>query len=295
MTTQYINQNHHSSSRDKGDKSREEKILKIAILLSLLVHLLFVVGIRIPLPSISDEPNEEKIRIVLNPIPEKKIEQVQEEQPNQNTKPNQIVATEEGRKEKPKDTRFLGEKDQTFDRQTVTKKIGSFKEAGQGVKEGVEQQKVAKENSQAKKQQKTETNRRQARESREQTKKFSFNDLAVGAKKVQPKALSKSQMANLGIKSGAAGKSGLSQNNDFVDDVPLGDMTNLNTVEYKYYGFNFRIRQKLEQYWGRELREQAELMWAKGRRIPGNQHRITSLEVYLDSNGNIVDIKVKGT
>ena len=29
----------------------------------------------------------------------------------------------------------------------------------------------------------------------------------------------------------------VNQNNDFIEDVPLGDLTNLNTVEFKYFGF----------------------------------------------------------
>ena len=64
-------------------------------------------------------------------------------------------------------------------------------------------------------------------------------------------------LASKGLRNGSRGKTGLAKNNDFVEDLPLGDMTNMNTIEYKYYGFYHRIRQKLEQYWGRNLREKA--------------------------------------
>ena len=49
----------------------------------------------------------------------------------------QIVANEaNGKNERPTDSRFLGEKDQTFERQTIARANGTFKEAGLGSLEG---------------------------------------------------------------------------------------------------------------------------------------------------------------
>jgi TonB family protein len=86
-----------------------------------------------------------------------------------------------------------------------------------------------------------------------------------------------------------------SSTNDYLRDVPLGDMTNLNTVEYKYYGFYHRIRQKLEQFWGRSLHEKANQMLRYGRRVPASEELITSLEITLDSKGDIIAIKIMGS
>ena len=72
-------------------------------------------------------------------------------------------------------------------------------------------------------------------------------------------------------------------------------MTRLNTVEFKYYGFYHRIRQKLEQYWGNSLRDKVNALMKSGRRIPANGERITSLTVILDSRGNIIKVQLKGT
>jgi protein TonB len=72
-------------------------------------------------------------------------------------------------------------------------------------------------------------------------------------------------------------------------------MTNLNTTEYKYYGFYHRIRQKLEQYWGNSIQEKAKKLYKVGRRLPASENMITAITVVLDDHGSIVDIKVDGT
>lgn len=87
----------------------------------------------------------------------------------------------------------------------------------------------------------------------------------------------------------------VSSTNDYVEKVPLGDLTNLNTVEYKYYGFYHRIRQKLEQFWGRSLYEKAEQMATAGRRVPASEELVTALRITLDDKGRIVAIEVLGS
>ena len=84
----------------------------------------------------------------------------------------------------------------------------------------------------------------------------------------------------------------VSSTNDYLKEVPLGDITNLNTVEYKYYGFYHRIRQKLEQFWGRSIQEKAGELVKEGRRVPASEELITSLQITLDHQGEIIAIKV---
>ena len=98
-----------------------------------------------------------------------------------------------------------------------------------------------------------------------------------------------------GIKNGDIHSIGLAQNNDFIEDVPLGDSTNLNTVEFKYYGFYHRIRLKLEQYWGNSLKQKTEAIYKAGRRPPASTNYITSLSIILDAKGNIVKVNVSTT
>lgn len=87
----------------------------------------------------------------------------------------------------------------------------------------------------------------------------------------------------------------VSSTNDHLIDIPLGDVTNLNTVEYKYYGFYHRIRQKLEQFWGRSLEEKSRQLAKAGRQVASSEEHVTALQITLDDEGEILAIKVLGT
>lgn len=232
------------------------------------------------------KPKEERIKIVLRDDGPK-------------SKPKQIVTSEQSKNKKrdPK-AKFLSKQDQTFDKQMTARTTGSFKAAGKGTKNG--QKKAAKQQQKQAPQIATMAVKKpkESKRGRKTKKKISFADLAVGQKVVKAKPQKKraaASLSSLGLKNGDIKKSGLSANNDFVEDVPLGDMTRLNTVEYKYYGFYHRIKQKLEQYWGNSIQKKALALWKSGRRMPAAENRITSLEITIDTKGNIVKINIKGS
>lgn len=209
-------------------------------------------------------------------------------------KPKQIVNnTNEGLEVKPEDTKFLSEKNQLFKEQMVAKTIGSFQEAGKGVEDGQEVEQAQAKASQASTQaeQVKEQDKRQA-----QRKAVSLADLAVEAKElVTLDEQFDSPFKALGVEDAAPGASGLAKNNDFIEDLPLGDVTQLNTQEYMYYGFYHRIRQRLEQHWGNTLQEKADYLFRRGGRMPANENMITALVVTMDQAGQIIDVKVKST
>lgn len=190
------------------------------------------------------------------------------------SKRRQIVETEnKGRKKIDDKSKFLSKDNQFFDRQSIAKNNGTFKEAGIGVKDG------SKINSQA----------------APQPKKVSLKDLALGKTMTLPKRMPKKRkiaMAQKGLKNGSKNKKGLSQTMDFVEDVPLGDFTYLNSVRYKYYGFFHRIKKKIEQFWGSSIQEVATQMFKKGRRLPASTSFITSLQITMDAKGKIIKIDV---
>ena len=169
---------------------------------------------------------------------------------------------------KPKDSAYLSDKDRQFDRQTVAKKIDKFHDAGKGTSDsGV-----------------------------------SLSDLSTLEKDHHPfkegalaYAKAKKSQSLAGVSHGDAKKRGVSSTNDYVENVPLGDLTNLNTTEYKYYGYYFRIRQKLEQFWGRSIQSKAQAIMKEGRRIASDENLITALEVTMDQEGTIKAISIKGT
>ncbi len=102
----------------------------------------------------------------------------------------------------------------------------------------------------------------------------------------------------------AAAKNGKKQNtggrvvsstNDYLEEIPLGDTTHLNTVEYKFYGYYHRIKQKLEGFWGRSVQEKAELLAGQGRMIASDENHVTALRIVMDPAGEIVDVVILGS
>jgi protein TonB len=197
-----------------------------------------------------------------------------EKQQSMPTKSKQIVETQlDGAEIKPNDSRFLGEKNQSFDRQTMAKKIDTFKEAGAGKTTKVA---GAKKSAPIK----------DVIGTKMTNKKITLSDLSVGEEL---------DIADSGVLNGKEGVKGVAQSNDYVEDVPLGEQTHLNTTEFKYYGFYHRIKQKLEQHWGASLQEKMERIYKSGRQIASVDNRITSLVVMLDDKGNIVEVQISST
>jgi TonB family protein len=195
-------------------------------------------------------------------------------------KPKQVVETSENRnKVKPRDAKFLGKTNTNFERQTKAAKVGSFKRAGVGTKNGF---KETASKQKAKKMNKTK-------------KKVRFSDLAMTDSFAPKKEYQASTGARLGLSNGDVKSKGLSQSSDYVKDIPLGDFTKLNTQEFEFYGFYHRIRQKLEQFWGRNLQSQADKIFKSGRSIASDKNHVTSLIISLDKSGDIIGVNIKST
>lgn len=197
--------------------------------------------------------------------------------------PSQIVQTVSSNKIKPKDTKFLSKADNKFTRQTKNRNIGAFASAKKGVRNATK----AKE-QQLKKSVKAKS-----------AKTLKFSDLAIKREEKvtlkKNKKITKTQNSKLGLKNGKANGKALGSSSDFLEDIPLGDFTQLNTQEFEFYGFYNRIRQKLEQHWGNNLQEEAEKIFKQGRSIASDNNLITSLTIKLNSKGRIVDIKMNST
>lgn len=92
---------------------------------------------------------------------------------------------------------------------------------------------------------------------------ISLSDIGANAKGYNPFKVAANDDEPV-QKSGDGQPRGVTSTNDYIEDVPLGDVTNLNTVEFKYYGFYHRIRQELEQFWGRSIQEKASAIFRDG-------------------------------
>src|SRR5690606_32926248 len=106
----------------------------------------------------------------------------------------------------PKAKAFLSDKNRAFDRQTRARRVDKFS-AGGG--DGMH-----------------------------------LSDLAAFSKNFDPLKKAAREI-NQSHKNKTGSSKKVSSTNDHIEGVPLGDLTYLNTVEYKYYGFYHRIKQKL--------------------------------------------------
>ncbi|MBT5095162.1 MAG: hypothetical protein HOM21_12995, partial [Halobacteriovoraceae bacterium] len=274
-----------NNDRKKSFYKKMTSGVGLALLLSVFFHGFFLAYqvADIDLDKVVKDKRVKQVKLVLKELLKRELNK------NKSKIKKQIVASEKkDRVDKPKDSRFLSDANRTVDRQTVTKKIGSFKKAGKGKRKGIHKKMPSKNPGHAKTKKKKESKLAKKRKITRK-KKISLADLAIGDKVPKKKTKSHRNLAALGLNNGDLGTTGLSQNNDFVDDVPLGDMTALNTVEYKYYGFYHRIKQKLEQHWGNSLRKKATALYKSGRRMPAAENRITSLAITIDMGGNIVE------
>lgn len=192
----------------------------------------------------------------------------------------QIVQSEDSDSSEKKKDAFLSDKDRSFDRQTVARNVDLFKRAALG--DATVTQKAQKKESEAKK--------------KDQIKDLKLSDIGMAAGDPMPQKVTRSPASesHKGMKSGDPLADGLSSTNDYVEEVTLGDFTHLNTVEYKFYGFFHRIRQKLEQFWGRSIQEKATALFRSGRRLPASENLVTSLQVTLDEKGQIIAVKILG-
>ena len=258
------------NERENKEKKSFKNILLIALIFSLFFHLLLLpISINLIKLSQKKEKTIKRIKLVLQ---------------DKNKKKKQIV-TSESKKQKiaPVDTRFLSKDDNRVDRQTKAFKIDSFKTASRGVRHG------SKTPS-------SESKQRQVIEKPTliPKKKMSLQDLSFAKTESYRKTMAKS--SSLGLKSGQRKTApSMAQNNDYIEEVALGDMTALNTSRFKFYGFYFRIKQKIEQFWGNSLRQRAVALYRSGRRLASNNTRITSLRITLDAKGNVVNIFIKTT
>lgn len=212
--------------------------------------------------ALIDQPAPIKIKILQEHLKQKEKQQ--------------IVQSEESKNDAvPQDSKFLSDKNRTFDRQTVAKNVDTFQTATQGQSAQMGE-KVHK------------TSPKEGKKNIDLTK---LGHNALGEENPFKKA---SETAKVGQNT-MPKKATVSASNDYIQEIPLGDFTHVNTTEFKFFGFYHRIRQKLEQFWGRSIQEKAAALHRAGRRLPASEDLVTSLRITLDSEGQIVRVKVLST
>lgn len=288
------------------DKNQDKTTRRffIVFVLSLILHVCFFI-VKWESNSSSVAMRDDLIEVSVGDI-EKYKEQIAAAKAkaiNRNSEKKQVVNNElHGREEAPTDSKFLGEKNQVYDRQTTAAKIDVFNKAGLGEKTATAKIDGAKPSGAVAKAESSSLNKDVIGTGKTKPKKISLNDLAFNAKdsmnvdEQEKRAFKDINAGKLqGIKNGDAHSRGLASNNDYIQNLALGDFTHLNTTEFKYYGFYHRIRQKLEQFWGDSIREKAKNLYAQGRRVASNDDLVTTLLVSINGKGEITSVKMMGT
>lgn len=180
-------------------------------------------------------------------------------------KPRQIVETEKAdNAEKPKDAKYLGERDQLVKEETKAKRVDSFRDGGKA-------------------------------SAGQKGQSFSLKDLAP-AKQIAPPtqqevdAYKQAREQQVAASQGAEANPGAATN-DYLKDAKEGDRTMLSTREFVYFGYYQRIRKRLEVAWNSRLRSTLET-YGVGRQLASNQDYVTGVIVVLDRFGQITAVQV---
>ncbi len=164
----------------------------------------------------------------------------------------QVVDTDDsGEKRVDPKARFSGKEDMFFKKQTIAKSVGSFKKGGG----------------------------KASQLSAESLQLDPYNQKAAA------------KLAKMALVQKPSPSTDHAVRSDHIEDIPLGDITQLNTSEYRFYGFLERFKKQMEGHWRLKVREFFEKN-AYGR-IPASQSKFaTGLIISLDAKGQVIDIDV---
>ncbi len=234
------------------------------LILALLLHLTLYFVYVSPVTSDYLSKKDEEIKVKLTP---KLIQEID----------RQIVHTEKNEEKKAEDAKYLSHSDNAVKKETKSKNTNLTNIGARG------RQNARDLINQFTKKKSVKNKKVEAKGSH----KFSFDALNPTP---QDRTIAKQKRGSL---KGKDGKTGVTSNSDFLQEIELSDFTQLNTLKYKYYGYFFRIRQRLEAHWGRSLLEKARILFAKNSRVPANENYITQLNVVMNPKGVIKKIQVK--
>ncbi|MGZ3687431.1 MAG: energy transducer TonB family protein [Bdellovibrionota bacterium] len=180
-------------------------------------------------------------------------------------KNSQIVQTQLTKKsEKAADKAYLGQQTQIVDIQTVSKKLDQV--IGKA---------TAKSSSQSKQQ---EQARKEAKANSKPLANLGLTMIPPQTKTVQP---DEPHWANVGSVGG-----------DYVKGFKESDRTALNTVEYVYFSYMQRIRERFELAWRPLVREKIVRYYNNGRKLASDFEHKTDVLVTLNDTGEVTKIQV---
>ncbi len=203
-------------------------------------------------------------------------EPVQEESLADDTKnPTRIVETEASDEQQPenKNAKYLSAKNNTVEKETIAQLGEQFKNTQTIAKKAVKASKKSQPSLFGEK----------------------FNAYDVMAKKAgngksEVNGQQQDQAGQQGNDRGIAATS-----TDQLAEVEQSLKTQLNTREYKYYGYYQRIKNQLNQFWQPEVKQKVSRLMTQGRTIASDSNnKVTKLIIVLNDAGTLVKVQVIG-
>ncbi|MBI2521697.1 MAG: energy transducer TonB [Bdellovibrio sp.] len=229
--------------------------------ISLVLHLCVLFFIKQDYNQrLSNRETSKSLRVVLKPreIPAKIIEKLKHQQVVNNELNGEETADELHK--------YYGKKNQTYKHETIPRNVGRFKPSNHPEEETANGM----------------TNKK---------KKITMADLLVkkpgNIEDFAVKSPLQHKTFYIGIEENMQ-----ASNNDYLEGVDVGDATNLNTKEYKFWGFYNRMRLRLEPIWEKLLDERIRRNYVHGKKIMIGSQTMTLIKITLDEEGNVFRLKV---
>lgn len=189
--------------------------------------------------------------------------------------PTRIVETEASDEQHPenKNAKYLSAKNNTVEKETIAQLGEQFKNSQTIAKKAV----------------------RAVKKSQPSLFGEKFNAYDVMAKKAgngksEVNGKQQDQAGQQGIDRGIA-----STSTDKLEQVEMSLKTQLNTREYKYYGYYQRIKNQLNQFWQPEVKQKVSRLMTQGRTIASDSNnKVTKLIIVLNDAGTLVKVQVIG-
>lgn len=231
---------------------RQKRIIVIAVLLSVILHGLWILGLNFL--------SHWKSRTAVTPQDEVIVYL-----PPPKAQEKRIVESTKGQKvDKAKDDAYLGEANRVVEQETIGKDSGILNQPRPAQKKSSEVQQTAKAQTGP-------------------LSKFGIGILPpVLAKPAAPEERD----------NWAKQEESPAPFNDYIKGLKQAESTALNTKEFMFFGYYQRIRQRLDMAWRPFLREEIMKIVRQGRGLASDKDYITRTLVVLNKTGEIIQVKV---
>ena len=243
--------------------------LKIFITLSIAIHIALAAVVFV-LPKIQQHFAPVEV-VLVTP------EEISEEIVKDTKEPTRIVETDEksANEQINEKAKYLSAKNNSVEKETIAKTGETFKNAQQVEKKPMKALKKSQPSLFGEK----------------------FNAYDALAKKagtgktdINGKQQDNTQTAQNGNQRGLE-----STSTDKLEQVEQSLKTQLNTKEYKYYGYYQRIKNQLNQFWQPQVKQKVSRLMTQGRTIASDSNnKVTKLIIVLNDAGTLVKVQVIG-